>query len=90
MIKIGIWKEKLGNKKVYAADSIIGKYSELAGYERKYKRQNIKFSIGQIPIQMYCFTWLFLNSLYCWIRPNAFKHKRKTIAEIFFSIKKSF
>lgn len=84
------WKEKLEDRKVYAADTIIGKYAEQAGYERKYRSKNILFSILQIPIQLYCLTWLFLNSLYCWIRPNAFKHKRITFAEIYFSIKEHF
>lgn len=39
--KIGIWKNEMTVSDVKISDSIVGKYAELSGYERKYKTKGV-------------------------------------------------
>lgn len=47
--KIGIWKKTLSDKQVKMADSIIGKYAEQMGYERKFKGKNYFTVLKGLP-----------------------------------------
>lgn len=47
--KIGVWKKELSNKQVKLLDFTLGKYSELAGYERKFKNHGPVTALVALP-----------------------------------------
>ena len=51
--KLGLWESKLPDKDVKVAETIIGKWMELYGYERKYKKFNPGIWLKAIPWMIY-------------------------------------
>lgn len=51
--KVGIWKNELSEKDVRTADAVAGKYAELLGYERKYKRTSFRTYVRILPALFY-------------------------------------
>lgn len=47
--KIGVWKKELSDKQVKLMDQTLGKYAEMAGYQRKYSNYNLIISIAALP-----------------------------------------
>lgn len=46
--KIYAWKTKISDKELKIADSVVGKYAELSGYPRKFKKVGLKIRLGNI------------------------------------------
>jgi len=47
--KVGLWKKEMKEKDIKAAEAVIGKYAEMLGYERKYKRPSLWTTIRILP-----------------------------------------
>ncbi len=51
--KVGLWKTELKEKDVKSADAVVGKYAELLGYERKYKKTSLGTYLRIFPALTY-------------------------------------
>jgi len=51
--KVGLWKTAMKEKDIKTADAVIGKYSEMLGYERKYKKASFWTLIRILPGMTY-------------------------------------
>jgi len=54
--RIGTWKTKMTEKEIRSADQVAGKYAELAGYEKKYKKSSFWLKIKLAPLLFYART----------------------------------
>ena len=61
--RIGLWKKRLEEKQIMAADMVVGSLAEKAGYTRNYTRFNILFRIKHQPVVLY-------GKLIFWIMRN--------------------
>lgn len=50
---VNLWKTKMPEKDIKIADLVVGKYAELLGYNRKYKKFNFWFPLKILPEIMY-------------------------------------
>jgi hypothetical protein len=53
--RMDLWKKELTEKEVKTADSIAGKYADLLGYERKYKKLNFWVWLKTRPMTIYSY-----------------------------------
>ncbi len=51
--RIGLWKERLTEKQIKAADMVAGNVADEAGYNRRYTRFSLFFLLRQQPILIY-------------------------------------
>lgn len=51
--RMGLWKEKLSDEQIRTLDYVVGKYARVAGYEKKYKKSNLKTIIRALPVIIY-------------------------------------
>ena len=51
--RIGIWKDKLTDKEVQTADQLAGKYADLTGYQREYRKFNLGIYLKSRPMAIY-------------------------------------
>jgi len=47
--KVGQWKNKMSVKEIKKCDLIVGKYADIMGYERVYKKKNVLLYISCLP-----------------------------------------
>ncbi len=50
---LGLWRKQMTRKEIKISDFIVGKYAEISGYSREYKKVNIFFYIRFSPIIIY-------------------------------------
>ncbi len=87
--KVGLWKTELKEKDVKTADAVIGKYAELLGYEKKYKKTSIWTMLRILPGLTYgrlsYVFGFFINLLP--LRPKmAIKNRGSILAGIYWKI----
>jgi len=51
--RLGLWETKLTDKEVRYAETVIGKWMEMYGYERKYKRFDLWLWLKALPWMLY-------------------------------------
>ncbi len=51
--RIGLWKAKLSDKQVKELDCVVGKWAEIAGYQKKYTQCSIQTFIKTYPTVIY-------------------------------------
>ncbi|MBT3208192.1 MAG: sulfotransferase [Bacteroidetes bacterium] len=59
--KIYGWKKSISDKELKIADSVVGKYAELSGYSRKYKKVNL-------VVKLRSFVWITYGKFAYWQR----------------------
>ncbi len=58
--KINLWKKQMSERDIKIADMVVGKYAELSGYSRKYKKLNILIYLLILPAIIYGRLWYLL------------------------------
>lgn len=58
--KINLWKKQMSDRDIKVADMVVGKYAELSGYSRKYKKLNILIYLCILPAIIYGRLWYLL------------------------------
>jgi hypothetical protein len=61
--KLGLWKTQLPDMDVRVAETIIGKWMEVYGYERKYKDFNFWIFLKSIPWLIYARSLYLLRDM---------------------------
>lgn len=51
--RIGLWKKKLSEREIKISDLVVGRYAELWGYEKRYKKFNIFLYLWILPVLIY-------------------------------------
>jgi hypothetical protein len=62
--KLGLWKTKLPDKDVRTAETIIGKWMERYGYEKKYPKFDIGIWLKAIPWMIYARILYFIRDFF--------------------------